>query len=279
MQAARLRQKINTWRYQLVPYLHNLGRDLGLLEGQTKYTRFIVLGRSRSGSNFLRGLLNSHTQIVVLGELFQHKSAIEWAYPGYRQSRKDLALFHQEPVKFLESRVFKRFPKRISAVGFKIFYYHAQDEDWKPVWKYLIGEQNIKVIHIKRKNILRSHLSRKLAAMTDVWVNTDGNIQDGRTVSLNYEECIQDFTQTRDWENTYDQQFREHKTVEILYEDLAANYVTETQRIQEFLGVDPEALKPVTFKQSSQTLSRAIANYYELKERFAGSIWESFFEE
>jgi len=279
MQPEGLFKNINHWRYQLIPYIENLGLDIGFLNGYTDYNRFIILGRSRSGTNFLRGLLNSHSQIVVLGELFQSKKAIGWAYPGYLKSQRDLALFHQEPVRFLESRVFKRFPRRVSAVGFKIFYYHAQDDLWKPVWNYLIEQKDLKVIHNKRRNILRTHLSRKLAGMTDVWVNTGGDGKDSRTVLIDYDECLKDFTQTRDWENTYDQLLGDHKKVEIFYEDLAADYVREMRRIQDFLGVDLEEVKPETFKQSHQSLSKAITNYYELKERFAGSPWESFFED
>jgi LPS sulfotransferase NodH len=279
MQTDGLLKKINHWRYQLNPYIENIGLDIGLVDGYRDYTRFIILGRSRSGTNFLRGLLNSHSQIVVLGELFQSKKAIGWAYPGYMKSQKDLALFHEEPVRFLESRVFKRFPRRTSAVGFKIFYYHAQDDLWKPIWSYLVEQKNIKVIHNKRRNILRTHLSRKLAGMTDVWVNTGGDSQDSRRVTLDYDECLKDFTQTREWENTYDALFADHKKVEIFYEDLATDYVSEMQRLQAFLGVDIEEVKPETFKQSHQPLSRAITNYDELKERFAGSPWEPFFED
>jgi hypothetical protein len=36
---------------------------------------------------------------------------------------------------------------------------------------------------------------------------------------------------------------------------------------------------PETFKQSRQPLSQAITNYFELKERFKGSPWESYFED
>jgi hypothetical protein len=51
------------------------------------------------------------------------------------------------------------------------------------------------------------------------------------------------------------------------------------QRIQEFLGVDCEAVVPLTYKQSNQPLSEAISNYFELKEKFVDSPWEDFFED
>jgi len=271
--------RINEWRYRLIPYIQNIALDIGLLDGHEDYTRFIILGRSRSGSNFLRGLLNAHSQVVVLGELFQNQAAIGWAYPGYLETRQLLSLFHNEPVRFLEDKVFKRFPKRIRAVGFKIFYYHAQNDNWEPVWDYLIGQKDLKVIHIKRKNILRTHLSRKLAAMTDNWVNTTGGKSDHKGVTLDYEECLRDFEQTREWEQSYDRHFAGHENIEITYEDLALDYASQIVRLQDFLGIMREEVKPQTFKQSSQPLSQAITNYFELKKQFNDTSWGTFFEE
>jgi LPS sulfotransferase NodH len=252
---------------------------MGLVDGHKEYTRFIILGRSRTGSNLLRGLLNSHSQAVVLGELFQNRETIGWAYPGYTNSPATYSMFLNDPIRFLEKKVYKRFPRNIKAVGFKIFYYHAQDGTWKPVWTYLKEQRDIKIIHIKRKNILRTHLSRRLAAMTDTWVDTNSGRQNQKVVSLDYMECLRDFEQTREWEQTSSQLFFEHEILDIFYEDLAANYLPEVQRVEKLLGIENETVKPQTFKQTSQPLALAISNYAELKAQFAGSQWSSFFEE
>jgi LPS sulfotransferase NodH len=253
--------------------------DLGLMEGHKDYNRFIILGRSRSGSNFLRGLLNSHSQIVALGELFQNPAAIGWAYPGYLNTRRLYSQFLNDPVRFIETKVFKIFPRQIKAVGFKIFYYHAQNENWRAIWDYLRDESSIKVIHIKRQNILRTHLSRKMAAMTDTWVDTGGEQPDHRSVQLDYEECLKDFRQTREWERMHDDLFGNHPILEIFYEDLALDYAGVMQRVQSFLGVAPEPVKPQTFKQSNQPLSQSISNYGDLKLLFSGTEWAPYFEE
>ena len=277
-----LNQVISTyqhWRARLYPYLQNLALDLGLVKGHEDYTRFIILGRSRSGSNFLRGLMNSHSEIVVFGELFQNEKAIGWAYPGYIQTRRMINQFHNEPVKFLQTQVFRRFPTRVMAVGFKIFYYHAQTKNWRPVWDNLINDKTIKVVHIKRRNILKTHLSRKLAAKTDVWVNTSRSEENIQQVIIDDKECLKDFIQTREWEKTYDQLFSAHPVIQIYYEELAQDYVSEIDRVQKFLGVRVETLKPETFKQASRPISKSIANYDDLKQKFIGSPWESFFED
>jgi LPS sulfotransferase NodH len=271
--------KAQAMKARSTPYLRNLALETGLSRGQMDYTRFIILGRSRVGSNFLRGLLNSHSQIAVFGEIFQNKEEIGWAMPGYRQNSGLLQLFREEPVRFLETKVFRPFPREIAAAGFKLFYYHAQDDAWRPVWDYLRQETGIKIIHIRRANILKTHLSKQQAEMTDIWVDTGGEQQSRPGVALSYESCREAFTQTRAWEREVDTLFASHDRIEIVYEELAADYAAEMARVQAFLGVPPEAPAPETYKQPRKPLSQAILNYDELKEQFAGTEWSSFFVE
>jgi LPS sulfotransferase NodH len=271
----RIRKAIN----RSSAYLRERGLDLGTVTGSYDYIRFIILGRSRVGSNLLRGLLNSHTGICTYGELFRDYQFIGWGFPDYPQLKSVLALIQKDPIAFLENKVFRKYPKYISAVGFKLFYYHAREDGRGRVWEYLRNDKEIRIIHIKRRNILRTHLSRKRAARSGKWANITGVTKDNAPISLDYEECIADFIRTREWEAQHDRLFENHPKIDINYEDLAKDYVGEMKYIQKFLGVEFEELQPSTYKQSSQPLSDAISNYFELKMGFASSPWEVFFEE
>ncbi len=261
------------------PYMRNLPLEISLLTGHSTYTKFIVLGRSRVGSNFLRGLLNAHPQIAAYGEIFRDIKAMDWDHLGYFQSTKMMDLIQSDPVRFLETKLFGKYPRSIAAVGFKIFYYHAQNGGEAPVWSFLRDKKDLRIIHLKRRNILETHLSRQKAAVTDSWVNTSRSKEAQPAIQLDYEACRQDFNQTRAWEEEYDRLFADHAKIEVIYEELAGNYQAEMARIQEFLGVKLEAVAPTTFRQSSQPLAQAIANYAELKEKFAGTPWAEFFVE
>lgn len=261
-------------------HLRNLASDIGVIGKNSDYVRFILLGRSRTGSNLLRGLLNSHRGIIAFGEIFRHYGAIGWDFSHFPQSKKMSSLIENDPVRFLETRVFGNFPKHISAAGFKIFYYHAHNDAWEPVWTYLNSQKDLKVIHVKRKNILKTYLSRRRALETNAWVRKGANDpEDSKPISLSYEECIEEFAKTRTWEQHYDGFFEKHHKIDVLYEDLASDHRGEMRRIQEFLGVDYEVVEPRTTKQSRRPLASSILNYFELKERFAGTSWEEFFED
>lgn len=263
-------------------HLRILALDLGMLGGCSDYCRFIILGTARAGSNFLRGLLHSHSQIVAFGELFRFYDSIGWDLPNYDrylQCQRLTALMQRDPSGFLEQKVFRRFPRQISAVGFKMFYYHAQDDSRKSIWTFLRNQKDLKVIHLKRNNTLRLILSLKKAHQTNKWTNTTGVGEENLAISLDYEECLKAFTEAPEIKRQFDIYFEGHHKIDVFYRDLSSNYESEMRRIQEFLGVDYEVVKPTTYRQSNLPLSEAISNYLELKRRFRGTPWEEFFED
>lgn len=261
------------------PYLKRIALDIGILPGSQDYVKFIILSRSRTGSEFLRSLLNSHSEITVFGELFQQIDHFNWEYPGFYRPRKHRAILEEDPALFLETEIFRRYPKNKRAIGFKIFYYHAQNDSWKCVWTYLQEQKDLRVIHLKRKNILETHLSRKRAGNSGMWVNLTGEKEVIQAMTLDYEECLNDFITTRRWEEQYGAFFKDHAILDISYEDLIKDSRAELQRVQEFLAVKREGLKSMTHKQTNKPLTQAIANYSELKDKFRGTEWAEFFRD
>jgi LPS sulfotransferase NodH len=277
--ATHVAHQMRHFQTRATPSLRSLALNLRLIQGHTDYTRFIILGRSRSGTNLLRGLLNAHSRVLAFGELFQNADTISWGLSDYGQSDWLLSLFRSDAIRFLESQVFRRMPKHIEAVGFKLFYYHAHTPEWEPLWAYLAAQPQLRVIHIKRNNLLRTYLSRMRAALTDRWVNLTGEKEVYEPIYLDYEKCLADFTQTRAWEQQYEQFFAQQPMLTVHFESLASDYNAEMQRVQAFLGIQPEAVAPQTHRQSHEPLSAAIANYAELKEKFTGTPWQDFFED
>ncbi len=262
-------------------YLRQKALYHGLMGGQSHYRPFIILGEARSGSNFLRGLLNSHPQVMVFGEIFRFYDNIGWEVPEYeahQQTPRLISLMQRDPVAFLKTRVFHRFPASIAAVGFKLFYYHAQDSR-RIIWNHLKERRDIHIIHLKRKNSLRTLLSRKKAHMTDKWTNLTGPEPDALSIELSPAECLEQFVWTRAMWREYDDFFRDHPRMDLFYEDLMADHEREGRRVQEFLGVSLRRLRPNTYKQARLPLPEAIVNYAELKNHFKGTEWAVFFEE
>jgi LPS sulfotransferase NodH len=226
----------------------------------TNYKRFIVLARSRVGSNLLISYLNSHPNIAAENEIFQRLN-------GNNCSDILLNLFSKQPL-------------YIRARGFKIFYYHPIDDDSHEIWDLLVNIKDLHVIHLKRRNILRTLISRKLAEIQGAWVRTtSNNVDHHKSVEFDKEELEGLFRQTRLWESNGESKFRNHPFVTIYYEDLVNELESAMGKVYSFLGL--RYVQPKTFmkKQNPETLHELVKNYKQMKRAFHGTEWQEFFEE
>ena len=255
--------------------------DVRSLAGTSRYTRFVIVGIARTGSTMLINLLNAHARALAFGELFRKPEAIGWdvhPYTDYRSERL-LTLYQSDPCRFLEKAVFRKWPRGQQAVGFKIFYYHAREAPYSAVWDYLARHSNIRVLHIKRRNILAQYLSLQLAHKTNVWSTIHPVARETQPVRLEIEDCRKHFAWVRSLEEEADAFFAGHEMLQVVYEDLLADQTAEMSKVQEFLGLREQRLSARTVRQRTVPLPRAIANYGALKEAFSGTDWEDFFAE
>ena len=271
-----IRRKIQ----KLKSVVADLALERNLLTGNSDYTKFIILGRSRTGSNLLLNLLQSHQQIRLFYELFNNDYNPKNFWDFINQDLEDIWQMKQDhPIDFLEKLIFREMPKYISAVGFKLFYYHAQQGKERSVWNYLKDAKEIKIIHLKRKNLLKTYVSQEIALQTNNWVSK-GKLHkiNDTSINLDYSLVLKAFETTRRREQEAEQFFAEHQMINIIYEDIVKDYVKETKRIQDFLNIDYQPLSISTRKQSQKSLAQQIHNYEYLKLKFANTPWSEFFE-
>ncbi len=133
------------------------------------FTRFVILSGARTGSTMLAQALNSSPDIICFRELFNLKTnEIDYSVEGYDdRNADDLALRKGDPVRFLRERIFCQHPDSVKAVGFKFHYVHFWA--FPGLWEALTEDTDLRVLHLKRRNLLRMLLSRKIADITGVW--------------------------------------------------------------------------------------------------------------
>jgi hypothetical protein len=257
--------------------LRHRGMDAGLLPGHTDYARFICVGYARTGSTLLMRSLNNHSRIVGFGEIVKNVDR----YPAhYHEFENNQALFERDPARFLSAMVFRAYPREVAAVGFKIFYHHApRDTAWgQAVWEYLLSQPGLKVLHLKRRNMLKTLLSEKQAGETEEWIKYSDNGA-APAVAIAPDEAEAFFTRLAAWEVEYETLFAAHPRHEVIYEQLTRDLPGQLRAIQAFLGVPYEAVSPGTEKRPGRSLASQIVNYDELKAQFAPTPWATFFTE
>lgn len=230
-----------------------------ILFGNRNYQKFVIITRSRTGSNLLVSLLNNHPNIHSEGEVFRRiggTSCLE-----------------------IWNSIFTSKLSRIKYVGFKIFYYHPLDSDDISVWNYLKEDHEIKVIHLRRENMLQTIVSRKIAGKTDVWSSAGNNKLplSERQIFLTAQECNSEFSKTEDNERLTRDNFSTHPFLEVTYEDLVDNNQKVMNNIFEFLGIPSFLVSSKLKKQNGESLSNLITNFNSLKQEFVNTKYEHFF--
>ncbi|SDH03690.1 hypothetical protein [Psychroflexus sediminis] len=117
--------------------------------GSRKYSKFVIIARSRTGSNLLNSYLNNSPQIIARGELFG------------RIGDKD--------KKRIWTDIYRKYSSLVCWVGFKLFYEHPVDSDSKFVWNQIKKDKSILIIHLTRDNKVRAELSKLIAFKTKKW--------------------------------------------------------------------------------------------------------------
>jgi hypothetical protein len=179
---------------------------------------------------------------------------------------------------------FAKQPFHVKAKGFKLFYYHPLDDKSSGMWDSLLSLEDLHVIHLKRRNILRTLISRKIAGIQDVWaVESNGehlHVDSNKiTVSFSVDELRQGFEQTRRWEQAGEEMFKNHPLLSIDYEDLVNQREQTFRKVTEFLGVRYLLPKTSLKKQNTRSMQEIVTNYEELKLAFSETEWYSFFDD
>ena len=279
------------------------------------YVRFILVCEARTGSTMLMNALRSSPAIQCFGEVFSLRVPyIHYVTYGYdRNSEEDIALRARSPVQFLHERIYCEHPKAIRAVGFKL------TNDWglqgmllEELLDHLRNDTELRVIHLKRRNLVRLLVSLKMAEHTGLWFEGDPTTvisskltarnalralrhprwaatrllqlwrpparpkQASIKITANELSTFLDETQRRTAD--FDELFSRRSMLTVHYEDLARDRQRVFDEVQTFLGLKPARLTTTLRKQNPEPLSELIENYDELYATFKSSPYEPFFD-
>jgi hypothetical protein len=286
----------------------------GLAVDSTNYIRFIILSYPRTGSNMVASSLNSSPKITCFRELFNAFSGfIDFHVDGYDDSSADdRALRNADFKKFLQQRIFCQHPTEIRAVGFKMPHVHFRF--FPGLLEWLVGDRELRVLHLKRRNLLRMLVSLRIARATRGWVEDrtdtlankltptnalraarhplraanrlrtfirpkEARWKTLRTpVVLSEADCRAFFAEVERDSAHYEGMFREHPLLTVYYEDLLQDRNKVFDQVQSFLGVRPRRLSVTTRRQNPEPLRELIANYDDLYAAFGDAPEAAFFD-
>ena len=216
-------------------------------------TRFVVLGLPRSGSTLLVDELNRRwPQIRSEREVFN------------RANRNATLSFDEitHNTFFLE--------RSASIVGCKIFVNQISEQQLGS----LLQLEGMKVIILRRRNLLSRHVSEEIAKRTARWMEQPSRRKDDplsveeRQITINCRSFHTKMREALQWYRDCERMSEGLPKMDVWYEDLAADLDTELRRLATFLGAGEPAHEspPLLTKQNPEPLSVLITNFDEVRE-------------
>lgn len=214
--------------------------------GYTNYQRLVIIGHARTGSNFLLEALNTSSAIKMYHEIFAAHN---------RQ--------YGEDFQKILATIYKKQPKSIKLVGFKLFYYHLTDQEWNEFLSY----DNFMTIHLIRKNKLRTIISLDIAFKTNQWSARQKNqtSSSSKNISLDTSKLIQKLEKIEQHENLTKNRFQAKSFLEVSYEDLVSKPDQIFSQISSYLKIDDiDYKKNKLKKQNPEAIEDLVINYSEV---------------
>lgn len=236
-------------------------------------TRFVIVGAARTGSTMLVKTLDGVAGICCHGELLNNDGVRGFAddfdpfaaTPDERKARGD----RLDSARKADQAAFIRdaLTGHHTATGFKALYSVLFDTRWARSVDYLLGESDIKFVHLIRHNELRRYISQQILQAGGTNHSAVGG-RSNRSVSVTVD--IDAFRASRDATRRELERARElmakHEVLEVEYEDMAGEPGRIIAGVCKFLGVtvEPGSVEPALKKVGASDLRDSVRNFDEL---------------
>lgn len=296
-----------------MPETAEASRGKRLASDDCDYVRFFILCDARTGSTMLAQALNSHPNIACFREVFNYSmDFLGYHVEGYDNfSSADKDLRDSDYEAFLRQRIYCRHPESTRAVGFKIAYTHFWG--FTELRERLAEDAELRVIHLGRRNYLRSLVSLKIAQRTNVWLDDEKSLftpanalralvhpakawkrirrrvappklepkahRPREAVVVTPDEFFQFVVRVNQTTQRFEEYFKDHQRFSLTYEDLVERRDDVLREAQAFLGVEPQRLTITLRKQNPEPLRELISNYDELYEAYKDSPHAGLFDD
>ncbi len=261
--------------------------------------RHVILTRGRSGSNHLSNTLNLHPEIVNFGEVFGDWTLVYKLYRRWCGLRRtsinellefvygsrvfyDLGQLYSlvEHIKKRKKVNFKPW-HRVKSVGIKDFIHIAQE---RGALEFFTTNEDMVIIHLYRRNILRRYLSAKFVDHTGVALSEKGAPAKRGKLVVDREDMLErlaTFAGFLEEESALLGGLPNHRVKSICFEDYFANPEATAgfhREVFEFLGVQPIEQGSRQQKMSPKHIADMVENFDEMRQWLGGTPYEQYLD-
>ena len=264
---------------------------------------FFLIARARSGTTAFRDVLSASSNTYALGEVFSNHSHKPLPFvPWYGQrivqepalaipTAENRTRLFREFLTFLEKQRPAQYQSSPTVLTINYNSLHILNTVWQNIYDApflcnLITRQRFGVIHMVRRNLLRTLLSEQRAKQTNIWHVKDAHTNNSEPVRvrIDTEGLLHDLTMRAREIEMIAHFFHNYKLCRtIYYEDLfdAAGKPNETEitKVLMFLGASRTGDMTTKFRRTSSTeLATNIANWPEVVRCLEGTPFGSMLQ-
>jgi LPS sulfotransferase NodH len=241
----------------------------------------IILTSQRSGSTFLGRCLAAHSSIRSHGELL---IGADIKAPAPLRGRRLLTNVYRyviirgwNPVGIMERHYVR---EEAPVVLFRAMYNHV---DNRGVLNYLTAHKEIRIVHLRRDNLLKQHVSKLLLGVKRerAWQpHTDHKIP-VVSVQVSPERAIRDMQRVRDNFIRFEKLLSHHRKTELVYERMYHGQTLSQEaweKISDLLEIESVPIAADLVKMNPDDLRPMVKNYDELAAALAGTEFERFLD-
>ena len=246
-------------------------------------TRFVVVGTQRTGTTLVRTALDAHGSIRCIGEAFLIRrgrfpfwrrtgTTITGGYRQFIDASTAHAIGHlvwrrNTVIRFLD-HLYGAID--VSAVGFKLMY--GQIRKFPEVLDYLMA-RDVRVLHVVRTNVLKTHISR-VSAQNRRLYHTTRSVQAER-LTISPKHLVGHLRRISEESAKLGRIFNRSQYLTLAYEDFVSHQPAQNARICAFLNVEPDPTMSSTLvKINPDRLCDLLENYDEIEAALAGTEYE-----
>jgi LPS sulfotransferase NodH len=231
---------------------------------------------ARTGSTMLVRTLRSHPALIMHGEVWGGRM-VGLDGPLARECEADPVAFAAlEAARFeAPAETLRRFldPQDAQAVGFKLKFDELVRPQWSGIRQLVEADADLRIVFLHRRDLLRRYLSHQVVLRQTGVTNVPagGDVPEIAPFEVDVGDCLRDIAQTRARAAEFEAAFAGHPSLQVAYEDLAADPQTECERVFDFLGVAAVAVRVATERIVRAPPEVLVSNYRELRDALAAA--------
>ncbi len=234
--------------------------------------KFIISNTARCGSSMLSTLLDSHPRVLCHGEILAAPRESAGPYHALRKQGTAiddwLQSYHeQRPEAFLYDVGFN--PAGNQCVGFKFKLEELLLPEYRVFRDLIVADKDIKVLHLRRFNILDQYISLQATKQTGVFsIRFSRQRPKPRPFQVDIADLLAYVREDRRRHEAARELYRNHRSIDLTYEELCQSQSAALARVQDFLEVPRAELSTMMIKVLDKNTD-LVRNLDEVREALA----------